>query len=85
MSAETITAAVVPWGQVEPGWVVLSRGQIVTVREVWQNWEKGVGLLVDCPASPAREEHVEHREEHADSLTAVISRVAAPQDGEVSR
>lgn len=85
MSAETIAAVIVPWAELQPGWVVLSRGQIVTVREVWSNWEKGVGMLVVCSATPVREEHVEHREEHADDLTAVISRVAAPQDGEVSR
>lgn len=85
MSAETITADVVPWGQVEPGWVVLSRGQIVTVREVWANWERGVGLLVLCPAISDREEHVEHREEHVDDLTAVISRADVRQSGEASR
>lgn len=84
MTTVTTTATVVPWGEVQPGWVVLSRGQIVTICDVWSNWEKGVGLLVECPATTTREAHTEHREEHVDSLTAVISR-AAEQGGEASQ
>ena len=84
-STGTQAAQIVRWGDIKAGDVVLSSGEIVTVREVWSTWEEGIGYSAMVPASPERAEHTSHREAHVDALTAVISRAASEQGGEVTR